>query len=283
MGDIRHYAVWLDALSNQWQLDLGDEHIISATGVLAFGRRGVEPVVLKLIQAGSGEEASAEILSAYDGKGAVRLLDSDASSVLLERAIPGHTLVNCVTARRDQEAIDIFSSVLKQLHAVKKYPQSLKSISEFTKDFQWYLDSDDRQIDRFYVADAGQRFVHLIRTQPREVLLHGDLHHSNIVFDENRGWLAIDPKGLMGDPYYDVGALLRNPLECPKVLTDSSMIAKRLEVLSKNLGFDTVRMLEWAYVQVVLAQIWQVMDKVPPRRSWRLCMRVMARMLNAPE
>jgi streptomycin 6-kinase len=40
-----------------------------------------------------------------------------------------------------------------------------------------------------------------------------DLHHYNVLSDSGRGWLAIDPKGLVGEVEYEVGAAIRNPID----------------------------------------------------------------------
>ena len=51
------------------------------------------------------------------------------------------------------------------------------------------------------------------RRRGRHTLVHGDLHHHNVLRSK-RGWLAIDPKPMLGEPEYDVASFLWNPLPC---------------------------------------------------------------------
>ena len=51
----------------------------------------------------------------------------------------------------------------------------------------------------------------LLRDPVEDRVLHGDLHPQNLLWAQDRGWVAIDPHGLVGDPGYDVGPLLINP------------------------------------------------------------------------
>jgi streptomycin 6-kinase len=93
--------------------------------------------------------------------------------------------------------------------------------------------------------------------------LHGDLHHENILQAQRQPWLAIDPKGVVGEPAYEVGALLRNM--APRLLKGSQpsqIVARRAGILSEELGFDRTRLLGWGLAQAVLAAWWCIEDGV---------------------
>lgn len=45
----------------------------------------------------------------------------------------------------------------------------------------------------------------LLASISNEVFLHGDLHHDNILKNDDH-WLAIDPKGIIGDAEFEVAA-----------------------------------------------------------------------------
>ena len=91
-------------------------------------------------------------------------------------------------------------------------------------------------------------------------LLHGDLHHYNVLFDSDRGWLAIDPKGVFGELEYEVGAVMRNPAEGLRLFLSSSTIERRLEQLATGLSLNYERALRWTFAQAVLSAIWSVED-----------------------
>jgi streptomycin 6-kinase len=98
------------------------------------------------------------------------------------------------------------------------------------------------------------------------VLLHGDLHHHSILSAERQPWLALDPKGVVGEPAYEVGAFLRNPL--PWLLDQPDprrVMARRLDQLAGDLGFDRARLLSWGLAQAVLSAWWSFWDH---RHGW---------------
>jgi streptomycin 6-kinase len=91
-------------------------------------------------------------------------------------------------------------------------------------------------------------------------LLHGDLQHYNVLFDSHRGWLAIDPKGVIGELEYEVGAALRNPYENPQLFISRSTIERRLEQFTNQLNLNYERTLRWGFAQAVLSAIWLIED-----------------------
>jgi streptomycin 6-kinase len=75
-----------------------------------------------------------------------------------------------------------------------------------------------------------------------------------------RGWLAIDPKGVIGDVEYEIGAILRNPIDRPDLFVSTATIDSRLQRLAGALRVDGERVLQWAFAQAVLSAIWAVED-----------------------
>jgi streptomycin 6-kinase len=99
------------------------------------------------------------------------------------------------------------------------------------------------------------------------MLLHSDLHHYNVLFDRELGWTAIDPKGIVGELEYEVGALLRNPGELPELFTNQATVERRLKILTTLLPVDHARVLQWSFAQAVLSAIWTVEDDYPLERN----------------
>jgi len=96
-----------------------------------------------------------------------------------------------------------------------------------------------------------------LASQGEPVLLHGDLHHYNILSSQREPWLAIDPKGVIGEREYEIGALMRNPIS--KKLTKKTLV-NRLDKITELTGFDKQRLLHWSIVQTVLAACWCIDD-----------------------
>jgi streptomycin 6-kinase len=111
------------------------------------------------------------------------------------------------------------------------------------------------------VEEAERLFTELLGSMSEQVLLHGDLHHYNILAAERQPWLAIDPKGVVGEPAYEVGALMRNQLPQPLAGAEASrFIARRLDQLAEELGLDRARLHGWTLAQAVLSAWWSVED-----------------------
>jgi len=93
-------------------------------------------------------------------------------------------------------------------------------------------------------------------TAPRRVVLHGDLHHDNLLRATRAPWLAIDPHGALGDPGYDVGALLYNP--DPHQRDDGllRLVPARVEQLAAGLEMPVERVVAWGFVMAVLSEVW---------------------------
>ena len=100
------------------------------------------------------------------------------------------------------------------------------------------------------------------------MLLHGDLHHDNILKNGDE-WLIIDPKGFIGDPAFEAAAYLCNPI--PELLQETNakqMIANRIQICSAELGIDAQRITDWLYAKSVLCWAWSLEDNLDPG-YWR--------------
>jgi len=109
------------------------------------------------------------------------------------------------------------------------------------------------------VEEMETLVIELTASAPAPTLLHGDLHHDNILAAQRQPWLAIDPKGLIGEPAYETGALLFNPqLQLLHAPDPGRILARRIDQLSEELGLDRARVRGWGLVRAVLAAWWHV-------------------------
>jgi streptomycin 6-kinase len=243
--------------ANQWDVAI-DKTFETETSVVAFGLRREVPVVLKVSKQSSDEWHSGDILRAYDGDGMVRIHESEAGAVLLERLDPGTELAELVREGNDESATEILANVMRQLanHAA---PDGCPTLLDWARGFDRYLNTGDKQVPAVLVHEARELYRSLASSTSRTMLLHGDLHHYNVLFDKTRGWVAIDPKGVAGELEYEVGAILRNPWEQPDLFA-RAFIERRLRILSDALQLDERRALQWSFAQAVLSAIWDVED-----------------------
>jgi streptomycin 6-kinase len=244
-----------------WNVDV-DSTRETATSVLAFGKCDGSPVVLKVLREPGDEWRSGDVVRAFSGKGIVRVTKFAEGAVLLERILPGTSLVDLVLSGRDVEATTVLCDVIQQMGYVDPLPGCV-TVKDWSRGFDRYLESSDSLIPRALVERAQDVYLHLCTTQRAPRLLHGDLHHGNVLFDERRGWLAIDPKGVGGELEYEVGAALRNPAECPDLFVSRDVVRRRLNRFEEALGLNGERALRWAFAQAVLSAIWSLEDRAP--------------------
>lgn len=239
-----------------------ERRIDTETSILLFGRTGAQPVVLKVARHPGVEWASGAVLEAFGGLGVVRVLGHVEGAVLLEQLRPGDSLATLTLEGNDDQAMGILAQIIGRM-APGELRGGAPTIEEWGHGFQSYAAGGDRQIPASLVASAQRVYSRLCASQRRPRLLHGDLHHDNVLRDSERGWLAIDPKGVLGELEYEVGAAFRNPIGRPDLFTPPATIRRRADRLAHDLHMDTQRILGWAYAQAVLAVVWMVEDGLP--------------------
>lgn len=210
------------------------------------------PAVLKAGVPDGHLDAEIAALRAWDGDGAVRLLWADPArgALLLERACPGTELAT----RPDDDAVDVVGGLLARLHAAP-VPPGVDHVAAERAAFDAHLARPAAVLPRPLVERAAALWTQLCGSAEREVLLHGDLHQHNVLAATREPWLAIDPHGRAGDPGYDCGQLLYNPLDA-----DPAELARRapdrLERLADAVGIGWDRAVAWGFAVCVLSEVW---------------------------
>lgn len=243
--------------AREWQLSI-EESFETESSVISFVTRDNECLVLKVVKREGDEWRSGEIISAFDGQGVAQVLEHTGGAMLIERVQPGTPLSKLAFDGRDEEATEILASVIEKMSPCEP-PAGCATVEDWGKGFERYLATGDKTILRALVESAQQMFWELCQSQGRTRLLHGDLHHYNVL-DSERGGLAIDPKGVIGELEYEIGAVLRNPVERAELFLSASIIERRLRQFETGLNLNYERMLTWAFAQAVLSAIWDVED-----------------------
>ncbi|HJT66148.1 MAG TPA: aminoglycoside phosphotransferase family protein [Pyrinomonadaceae bacterium] len=247
----------LHSKAAQWKVAIDETHETESS-VLGFGVREGRPIVLKLTRT-PDEARAGEMLRAFAGNGAVRVYEYEPGAVLLERLEPGQQLVELVRRGEDDTATRIIAELIAKL-AHHSPPPDTPAVSDWGRGFERYLKSGDHPISHDLIREAQQLYNDLALSQRTTMLLHGDLQHYNVLYDNLHGWTAIDPKGVVGEIEYEIGALLRNPIEQPELFTNRATIARRLEILTNLLALNPSRTLRWCFAQAVLSAVWDVED-----------------------
>jgi streptomycin 6-kinase len=264
---------WLDDLPRivedvllLWSLRLEHPLPMSFHWVAAVTTHDGTPAVLKLaVPQADHQPVEATTLRSYAGRGAVRLLAHDPGfgAMLLRRAVPGRMLRQLVPDR-DEDATAIAADVMRRLHAAGVPDAGVPQLSAARSGFARYLTEHphDGPLPRRLVDHAVSLFDDLVASAPTSVLLHGDLHHDNVLSDDSSasGWVAIDPHGWIGDPGFETGALLYNP--DPSLRSDAllRLVPRRVEQLADLLGLAHDRVAAWGFVMGVLSEVWSTED-----------------------
>jgi len=206
------------------------------------------------------ELRGAHLLSWRRGKGLVRLLGMDGQRMLLEYA--GEKMLTHVLDKKgDDAATEIAAEVMAELFSPSDHPAppDLQPLAERFESLLRKAKADGAKGKASLYVEAAAIAERLLGDQREVRPLHGDLHHENILHGR-RGWLAIDPKGLIGDPAYDMANMFYNPLERDDLCLDPVRIAGMAEILSRRLKQDPRHLLDHAVAYGCLSAAWHAED-----------------------
>lgn len=229
-------------------------------------------VVLKLLTpVGTEEKMGAVALRYFDGHGAIRLLREDDQAHLLEY-VEGEDLIPLVQRGDDEKATEIIADVLNKLHTVSSapLPGELTPLRRWFRELFKKADDDKRNgLETIYVRAAP--VAEALLSNPRDVrVLHGDIHHENIRHHPQRGWLAFDPKGLIGERTYDAANTLCNPVNMPELAEDEARLLKNAGILAQRLGIELSRILAFLFAYACLSASWTLSDGHDPAHTIRI-------------
>jgi streptomycin 6-kinase len=213
-------------------------------------------VVLKLLSSSEVDERRGSLaLRYFDGRGAVRLLRNDDGAQLMEYA-SGHALVTLVEHGEDEKATRIMAQVIKQLHSV---PQDAPKDGMVMLD-RWFealfvRAAADKKLGFKSIFERGASLAGRLLSEQQEIrVLHGDIHHYNIRYSP-RGWLAFDPKGVVGERTYDCANALCNPV-MPELVHNEARLLNNAAILADALALELGRVLAFAYAYACLNASW---------------------------
>jgi streptomycin 6-kinase len=245
----------------RWQLTPDGDPIITPTSRLLPVRRGGHPAMLK-VAVHPEERRGNRLMTRWNGNGAARVLVHDGDAILMERALPELSLAELVRHGRDDEACRIMCAAAVCLHAGESPPQDLvKDLVPLTRWFAALMEAAELRggILRLCAATASE----LLAT-PRDVtVLHGDIHHGNVLDFGSRGWLVIDPKGLVGERAFDYANLFCNP--DIETATSPGRLARRVEIVATAAVLDRNRLLRWLLAWAGLSAAFAIEDGGSPK------------------
>ena len=258
--------------AEEWSLDVGAPFALSYNYVAPASRSDGSKAVLKLGSPDPDTMNEAEALRRFAGNGVCALLEYAATDrvMLLERVLPGTPLTG-TAIRDDRQATGVFIDVVQRLWQPAPQQHSFPTVAKrasYLAGYRARFGGASGPLPEKLLSEAESMFAWLLSTSERSMLLHGDLHHDNILSAGRAQWLVIDPKGVVGDPGYDLGAFLYNPIPGLLSMPDPvGVIDQRLDQLSEGLKMDRSRVRGWGFAQAMLSACWSIDDGIDHSHS----------------
>jgi streptomycin 6-kinase len=206
------------------------------------------------------EKVGARLMQWWGGRGAARVLAYDDDGILLERARVAPSLVQLVHSGYDDEASLIICETVAALHAPRlAAPPPLVPLDH------WFDALRPTAKTHGGILQVAASVAAGLLAERRDVsMLHGDIHHGNILNFGPRGWLAIDPKGLIGERAFDYANLFCNPDD--NVVTRPDRPTRQLGVVACAAGLDARRLLAWVVAWAALSAAFLLQDGLSPEQ-----------------
>jgi len=202
----------------------------------------------------------------FNGSGSVRLIDhhqhESYHALLLEQAVPGITLSSLYPSQAEY-VMDCYVATMNKLHDKPLTPKNnYRHIRDWLKALN-KLSAND--CPALLIQRAITLKNELLASMTREVFLHGDLHHDNIL-QNGETWLAIDPKGIVGEPEFEIAAFdFMRIQELTKTPDARHLLEARINVLAKKAQLNPLRIRHWFFVRLMLMAAWFIEDNGDPR------------------
>jgi len=213
------------------------------------------PAILKI--SGDPDESRGAALMAWwsdIGAPVAPVLAQGAGALLMEYAGGARSLDVLVQTGDDSGATRILCDIVGRLHGAASRPQL-----PLTPLDQWFSDLTETHPLEMWLEHSAHDARALLRSTTHPTVLHGDLHHGNILDFGASNWRVIDPKGLWGDGAFDLAPMFLNPDLATPELTharDAERFAARLSQVVQNSGVLRSRLLGWIRAWCGLSAIW---------------------------
>ena len=249
-----------DAYIARWQLTPDGAPIVTPTSRLLPVRFEDKPAMLKIALEAEEQHGNA-VMRWWDGNGAARVLAHAGEALLLERATSPASLAALARGGNDDEACRILCHTAAHLHRPTSRP--LPPLVSLT---QWFQDLAPAAAAHGGILALCSATAQSLLARPQDVaVLHGDIHHGNVLHFGARGWLAIDPKGLWGERGFDYANIFLNP-DC-ETATSAGRLARRAALVAHAAGLERKRLLQWVLAWSGLSAAWLLAEGTAPEQQ----------------
>jgi streptomycin 6-kinase len=245
---MKTFEAWLKL----WDLKVDGEPLSTQTSHLLPVRYKDNPCMLKIALV-EEEQIGSQLMAWWNGQGAAKVFLQNENAILMERATGSRSLKEMARSHQDDEATAIICSVVAKLHSVshKPLPEKMVPLSRWFKSLEMIAGKQEGLLKNAWFT------AQYLLQKPQEItILHGDIHHQNILDFGRHGWLAIDPKGLLGERYFDYANIFCNPDE--KTATKTGRLEKQARLISELAKLNYQRLLQWILAYAGLSAAWHL-------------------------
>lgn len=237
----------------RWQLQPDGQAFETHSSLLMPVRYQGTAAMLKIARE-QEEKFGGLLMCWWQGEGAARVLAWHDEGILLERAQGSRSLPQMVRDGDDRQATEILCRVVARLHAPRTEP-----LPELIPLHQWFNSLWPAAQAHGGMLRLSARVAAELLTSPREqTVLHGDIHHDNVLDFGERGWLVIDPKRLYGERAFDYANIFCNPNY--GIATDPDIFQRRVAQICQLAGLERQRLLQWILAWAGLSAAWFMED-----------------------
>jgi streptomycin 6-kinase len=247
----------------RWKLAPDGEPIATRTSRLLPVRWHGSAAMLKIALL-EEERRGGLLMVWWKGKGAAPVLAHGRHAILMERAEGGASLGDIARTGGDDEASRTLCAVLAELHTPRDGPPpSLVPLTEWFEAL-----GPAAEVPGGVLCVAARTASQLLATQRDIVVLHGDIHHGNVLSFSSRGWLAIDPKGLVGERGFDYANIFCNP--DIEMATMPGRLARQIGVVAEAAELEPSRLLAWVLAWAGLSAAFSFEDGDSPDNALKI-------------
>jgi len=272
---IQAFPELIQACMAQWDLTLiGRAETGLEVNTVFFAERGAQQCVLKVGLPQPEQLTEIEALRLFSSNRVVPVLDWDEPkrALLMERVRPGLTLRGLLAnPALDCDLVHHAAPLLTSIQVPADKNDHLPTYQDWLKGA--FDVATFEQTPRLAAhVELANKFNRVLTKKWRDVsVLHGDLHHENILQDSALGWVAIDPKGVIGPRIYDCGRFIHNFLPYSgqdgagpeTVVSDSDLVFKRCQRLSELSRYPVEDLIAVGFIDLALATCWSFADGEP--------------------
>lgn len=239
----------------KWGLDLLEViYECSEKGVFSAGSKEFGTVILKVDQHKSQLASEYRMLARLSGRYSCKVYayDENAGLLLEERIFPGTVLRGETSLeKRIQMFLQVFRGIHMPADSGETYLNWLERICEYCA---------CHGVAENMASRACSFCVEMFEKYPDRVLLHGDLHHDNLLLRTDGSYVMIDPKGVVGPAIMDLPRFILNELDTEHACPDRRHIEDVIRLVSGQSGYPAADIRKLFFMETVLANIWRAED-----------------------